>query len=192
MIPNDAKLLENPNSNDELFLKYVINSYTKILYNFIRRFGFNNEESEDLLQNIFIKIWKHIDNFDEEKSSLKTWIFTIAKNTIYDALRKKRGAKIITSLDEQDNNGHVSELEDIHSDVLELLKRAHNKEIILNAIDSLNEDEKTIILLHFEESLTFKEIGGIFKSSINTIKSKYRRSLLKLKTVLEGVHQNIN
>lgn len=192
MIPNDTKLLERYENNDELFLNYVMNIYTKILYNFIRRFGFNNEESEDILQNIFIKIWKHADNFDEEKSSLKTWIFTIAKNTIYDALRKKRITKNTTSLDEQDNNGNIIELEDTHSDILNLLKNTHDKKIILSAIDSLNEDEKTILFLHLEESQTFKEIGDIFELSTNTIKSKYRRSLIKLKAILEDLHQSKN
>lgn len=56
----------------DTFLSSAITVYTKVLYNFIRRFGFNNDETEDLLQDIFIKVWKKEDSFDSDKSSLKT------------------------------------------------------------------------------------------------------------------------
>lgn len=182
----DGEMLEN---TDETFLYNTVKNYTKILYNFIRRFGFSQEDTEDILQDIFIKIWKYNDKFNKEKSSFKTWIFTIAKNTVYDALRKKRNKKIITSLDEKNDADTVPELEDISLDTLRLLEREENKKILLQAIESLNENEKTILLLHTEESMTFNEIATIFDSPLNTIKSNYRRSLHKLETILKDLHQ---
>lgn len=192
MIPDNEKLLENYEKGEESFLKYVIDTYSKNLYNFIRRFGFNNEEAEDILQNVFIKVWKYIDNFDEEKASFKTWIFTITKNSIYDALRKKKNSKITFSLDNKNDEGNTEETEDISADILKILERDTNKNILLKSIDTLSEEEKTIFILHFEEGLTFNEIGDIFNVSLNTIKSKYRRSLIKLKGALEELHQNNN
>lgn len=178
--------------NDGLFLKSILSEYTNILYNFIRRFGFGDEETEDILQDIFIKIWKHINNFDEEKASLKTWIFTITKHTIYDALRKKKKTKILVSLDDENSSNEAQGIEDISADIIKLLEQSQSKEKILTAIDLLNEDEKTILLLHVEESMTFDELATIFDSPLNTVKSKYRRSLVKLKKHLEAMHQNKN
>ncbi len=192
MIPNNEKILESYRNEDGSFLKNVIDSYTNILYNFIRRFGFNNEEAEDILQDVFIKVWKHVDNFDEEKSSFKTWIFTITKNSIYDALRKKKNNKIIFSLDNKDFEGNTEDVEDLQSDIFKILDTEKNKNILLKSIDELNEEEKTVILLHFEEGMTFKEISELFNVSLNTVKSKYRRSLIKLKGVLGDLHQNNN
>lgn len=191
MILRDKKL-EKEESSGQLFLKSTIDTYTKILYNFVRRFGFSDGDTEDILQTIFIKIWKNQDSFDKEKASLKTWIFTIAKNTIYDALRKKKGSKLILSLDKEDGENNLENLEDISHDIMQLLERLEIKTKVLDAINSLNEDEKTILLLHIEESLTFNELAIIFDSPSNTVKSKYRRSLLKLKLVLEEMHQNKN
>lgn len=184
MVPNDEKLLESYEKGEEAFLKYVIDTYAKALYNFVRRFGFNNEEAEDILQNVFIKVWKNIDNFDEEKASFKTWIFTITRNTIYDALRKKKNSKIIFNLDDKNDDEKNKETEDFSADILKILERETNKNILLKSIDSLNEEEKTILLLHFEEGMTFDEIGEVLKSPLNTVKSKYRRSLIKLKEIL--------
>lgn len=175
---------------DEMFIAEIINTYTRVLYNFIRRFSFTDQETEDILQDVFIKTWKNKDNFDEEKSSLKTWIFTITRNTIYDALRKKKGSKIVTSLDNEDHNGNTYESEDVTSDIIHILEREQSKKILLEAIDKLSEAEKTILLLHTEESMTFNEISDIFDTSINTVKSNYRRSLMKLKLSLENMHQN--
>lgn len=175
---------------DELLLKSIIGEYTKILYNFVSRFGFSNEETEDILQNIFIKTWKNSDDFNETKSSRKTWIFMIAKNVIYDTLRKKKKTKIVNSLDDTESNYDEEDLADISSDIEILLERARTKEILLEAINTLNENEKTIVLLHNEESLTFNELSLIFNSPQNTVKSTYRRSLLKLRKFLGNVHQN--
>ena len=189
MILRDKKLEKD---SGQLFLKSTIDTYTKILYNFVRRFGFSDGDTEDILQTIFIKIWKNQDSFDKEKASLKTWIFTIAKNTIYDALRKNKRSKPILSLDKENEENNLENLEDISHDIVQLLERLEIKNKVLDAINSLNEDEKVILLLHVEESLTFNELAIIFESPSNTIKSKYRRSLLKLKLVLEEMHQNKN
>lgn len=183
-------MVQNRENNDELFLKSTIGTYTNVFYNFIRRFGFNNEDTEDILQNIFIKVWKYKDNFDEEKSSLKTWLFTIARNTIYDALRKKKNTKTIISIDKQEHTLDNRDIEDISQDIINILERTHTKNLLLQAIDSLNTEEKTILLLHTEEGMTFNEISLIFDIPTNTIKSKYRRSLMKLKTYLESMHPN--
>ncbi len=174
-------------SNEDENLKYIVTSYTQILFNFISRYGFDKEEIEDILQDIFIKVWKNLDNFDDNEASFRTWIFTIAKNTVYDFLRKKKRQKIIFSLDEEDKDGIHIEIEDIKADIIKILENDNKRSILIDAINSLTVEEKTILLLHFEEGLTFLEISKVFNLSLNTIKSKYRRSLIKLKDII--LHQ---
>jgi RNA polymerase sigma-70 factor (ECF subfamily) len=186
MNQNKSAELSNQKKEESLPLRVTIDTYTKILYNFVRRFGFSDSETEDILQEIFIKIWKYQDSFDEEKASLKTWIFTITKNTIYDALRKKRKDNLILSLDEKNNLGEIEDREDISKDILKLLEKEQVRNSLLSAVLSLNEVEKTIFFLHNEEGLTFNEIATIFASPLNTIKSTYRRSLSKLKKQLSS------
>jgi len=74
--------------NKEAF-KGLINRYTFPLYNFTAHIV-NQNDASDVVQEIFIKTWKSIHKFDEKKASFKTWIFTIARNTAIDFLRKKR------------------------------------------------------------------------------------------------------
>jgi len=180
----DEETLTSESGVPEDFLKQIINDYTKMLYNFIRRFGFSDEETEDILQEVFVKVWKYKDSFDETKSALKTWVFTITKNTVYDTLRKKKNRTVVYSLDTVDDDGITHDVEDSSKDVLVILEKELQNKDILSAIDSLQENEKTILLLHFEEDMTFNEIGLLFNVSLNTVKSTYRRTLLKLKSIL--------
>jgi len=107
-------------------------------------------------------------------------------------LRKSKKINIPQSLDELNEEGKSLELEDISKNILKIIENSKNKENILNAVNSLNDEEKTIFFLHFEEGMTFDEISKSFNISLNTIKSKYRRSLGKLKILLEKMHQNKN
>lgn len=178
--------------DEELILKYIngeddsfrilINRYTASVYNFVYRFvGIDN--APDVTQDVFIKVWKNIKNFDIEKSSFKTWLFTITRNTTIDFLRKKKSI-VFSSLDSEDfvfseNIRDENPLSD------EEISKLEEKKIINKYLDKLNEIEKTIIMLHFEEELTFKEIGEVLGKPLNTVKSYHRRGLLKLKDFLK-------
>ena len=88
------------NGDPEAF-KELINRYTSPLYNFTARLT-NRNDASDIVQEIFIKVWKNIEHFDPSKASFKTWIFTIAKNTTTDFLRKKKS--LLFSDIEKDND----------------------------------------------------------------------------------------
>ena len=191
MILTDEQLVRKYNNGDDSILKDVIDRYTNVLYNFIRRFGFDHDNATDLLQNVFIKVWKGLEKFDEDKSSFKTWIFIIARNTIYDGLRKTKNLKNISRLDSMDDFEKEMNIEDVAADILNILERGKNRDFLLEALNKLSFEEKTIILLHFEEDLTFNEIGQALKVLPNTAKSKYRRALLKMRESLKDLHPNI-
>lgn len=177
---------ETEDTGRELTLKEVIDTHTPALYNFIRRFRFDNEEAQDILQDVYIKVWKNFETFNKTQASFKTWIFTITKNTIYDALRKRKRSNQITITNEEIGD----EVGDDSSDILKTLERTASKEVLLGAIDTLGDYEKTVLLLHFEEDMTFNELSIMLDISPNTIKSTYRRALIKLKSAIEGMHPN--
>lgn len=187
---SDENLIEDYKDGNDEALKEIIFRYTHVLYNFVRRFSFTDEEAEDLLQTIFIKVWKQVHRFDSEQSSFKTWIFTVARNSIYDELRKKKRMVSLSSLDVTDDEGGYGEHEDQTKDIVTILEHEVTHTRLLDALESLSPQEKTIVLLHFEEDMTFKEIGDIFSTSSNTVKSKYRRALLKLRDILQDMHPN--
>ena len=85
-------------SDNEIIIQYlngdkdafteIVNRYLKLIYNFTYRLVGNEKVAEDISQEVFLKAWKNIKKFDLEKN-FKTWIFSIAKNTAIDYLRKR-------------------------------------------------------------------------------------------------------
>src|SRR3989338_6167993 len=86
---SDQQLIADYIAGDEKSLKLLVRRYLKPIYSFTYRYVGGGQDAEDGTQEVFIKIWRHIKRFDQNKS-FKTWIFAIAKNTAIDFLKKKR------------------------------------------------------------------------------------------------------
>ena len=141
--------------NKEIF-KELVDKYTSPLFNFTARLTDKNN-APDIIQDVFIKIWKKLDSFDTSKSSFKTWIFTITKNTIIDFWRKNKipgGEKKIFSFSdlEKNNNDYSFEMSIIDTEALPdaALIKLEDKKILNNLIDKLPENYKTVLILHYQ------------------------------------------
>ncbi|HBK82515.1 MAG TPA: RNA polymerase subunit sigma-70, partial [Flavobacterium sp.] len=83
------ELLKKLLKKDDQSFALLYDNYSKSLYGVIFNLMKNIEESEDVLQEVFIKIWKNIDSYNESKGRLYTWMLNIARNTSIDKLRSK-------------------------------------------------------------------------------------------------------
>ena len=84
----DKKLIQQYLKGDEKSLEILVVKYLKLIYSFVYKNVGNPAEAEDITQEVFIKVWKNMKKFDQNKS-FRPWIFQIAKNTSIDFLRKK-------------------------------------------------------------------------------------------------------
>ena len=183
------------NGTEEAF-KGLISRYTFPLYNFVARLTDRNNAS-DVVQETFIKVWKNLRNFDSSKASFKTWIFTIAKNTATDFLRKKkslvfsdmpaRNAFGIADAGGGENEGD-SFSENIPDEKLlpdEALQRLQDSDLLNKVLDKLPIYYKIILVLHYQEDMTFDEIGKVLDKPLNTVKSQHRRAITLLRKMLD-------
>lgn len=170
------------NGNKEVF-KDLIDKYTSPLYNFTVRLTDKNN-APDIVQDIFIKVWRNLHRFDTAKASFKTWLFTIAKNTITDFLRKK---KILSFSDLENYDDDYSFSEKIPDENLlpdEALQKLQDSELLNKLLDKLPINYKTVLILHYQENMTFLEIGKILDKPLNTVKSHHQRAILELRKML--------
>lgn len=179
----DQELIYQSLEGDDKAFKELLQRHLKNVYAFIYRLTGNTEDSKDITQDTFIKVWKNLKNYKLEYS-FKTWLINIAKNTAIDYLRKKR--PILFS--DFDNNDEVESFEEklIDTEPLqdELFEIMENKIKVENAISKISIQKRTVLLFHITEGLTFEEISKILNKPINTIKSQYRRALLDLKKII--------
>lgn len=151
----------------------IVKQYSGILYNHIRKMIGNDEDSKDILQEVFISVYKKIDGFREE-SSLKTWLFRIASNKTIDFLRREKRFKA----------EELPETLNAKSNPLKYTERSLKKELINIALSKLKDEEREIVILKELDGFTFKEIAEIKDLPENTVKTKLYSSLKKLRKII--------
>jgi len=173
------QILDRIISGDESTFSEITGLYLKLIYNFLYRLVGDRDAAEDLTQETFVKAWKNLHKFDQKKN-LKTWLFTIAKNTAFDWLKKKKEIPFSTFTDEEGGNW----LENVADENIlpdEILERKNIAEELEKILSKLPPHYRVILLLHYKEDFSLHEISEILGEHYNTIKSRHRRGLGKLK-----------
>lgn len=179
MKTGDNKAIENYLGGDRGVLNKLIKKYLKPVYDFTFQLVQDRSIAEDIVQETFVKAWKNLRRFDKSKN-FKTWLFTIAKNTAFDYLKKKKAIPFSKFINEIGNN----KLENIKDEELELEKILEQEEIAekLEAkLEQIPEQYKIILLLHYKDNFSLQEIAEILGAPYNTVKSRHTRALQALK-----------
>jgi RNA polymerase sigma-70 factor (ECF subfamily) len=171
--------------NDGAF-KELIDRYTAPLFNFATRLT-NKNEAPDIVQEVFVKAWKNIKRFDSSRASFKTWIFTIARNTTTDFLRKKHSllfSDMGAGGDDENINSFAENIpaEELLPDLV--LQKLEESELLNKTLEKLSLNYKEILVLHYQEEMTFEEIGQILGKPLNTVKSSHRRAIIELRKII--------
>ena len=181
---SDEQLVSDYLKGDEKSLEILIKRYVRPIYNFLVKLIGDKKEAEDLSQDIFVKVWNNLNKFDQYKK-FRTWIYRIARNTSIDYLRKKK-AILFTDLNDEDDSflKNITDDEDLPD---ELMVKLDLKNEVVNALEKLPINYRTVIIFYYNEGLNFREISEIMGESINTVKSRHRRALELLKKIIKPV-----
>ncbi len=156
-------------------INYLYDNYSKVLYGVIFN-GINNEEvAEDLLQEVFIKIWKNIESYDPARGRLYTWMINIARNSSIDYQRSKQNKKDIKnqSIDNSLNDINKSENFEQKTDSIGL------KQLVA----SLPTNHKEIIDLVYFKGYTQDETSKELNIPLGTVKTRVRAAIGTLRTL---------
>ena len=179
---SDQELIAGYLADDEHSLKLLIERYFRPIYSFVYRFAGNasTQDAEDITQDVFVKVWRHIKKFDKEKS-FKTWIFSIAKNAAIDFLKKKKTIPFSEFENEDGENTIMEKLTDSSPLPHELLERKEIGEMLAKAMENLSPKYRMVIFLRYNDHFTFREIAESLDEPLHTVKSRHRRALIMLK-----------
>lgn len=169
-------ILDNQNA-----FSYIVERYKNKLLRYIRRISsVGLEDAEDILQNIFIKVYLNLNEFDH---SLKfsSWIYRIAHNEIIDNYRKKKSRPQLIDIDI--NDSHIKELAG-ETNIMEELSREELKREISLAIDKLDLKFQEIIILKYIEEKDYQEISDIIKKPLGTVASRMNKARTELKKIM--------
>ncbi len=180
---SDQQLITDYLKGDEKSLEILIHRYLKPIYSFVYRYVNNAQEVEDITQEVFIKTWRNIRKFDQNRK-FKTWIFSIAKNTSIDWIRKKKTVPFSNFENEEGENTLIKNLTDPAPLPNEIFEQAGIIEILNYTIQHLSPKYRMVLFLRYNDHFNFREIAEILSESLNTVKSRHRRALILLKKLL--------
>ena len=180
----DEQLIANYLKGDEELLEVLVRRYFKLIYNFVYQYTGSLEDSEDITQEVFVKVWRNFRKFNQKKS-FKTWIFSIAKNTAIDFLRKKKAIPFSAFNDVEGKNAIIDTLVDTGPIPDELFEQVSTEKMLNLVMKKLSPAYRTVLLLHYNDHFTFREIAEILSKSINTVKTRHRRGIAILRKLLE-------
>lgn len=169
-------LYSDPSRQEEAFTM-IVRQYSKPLYHVIRRMLKNHEDTNDVLQNTFIKIFKGLDKFNGE-SKLFTWMYRIAINeskTFLTKSNKKRSMEL---------SDHDFLLENERG-TMDGLSEKHIWDLLQKAIIQLPEKQKLVFTMRYLDALSYKEISNVLGISEGGLKASYHHAVKKIEAFIK-------
>lgn len=182
-IPIDQEVLRAARDGDAQAFERIVFCYEDKIYRFIVPMV-GPVHAEDLAQETFLKLYQNIHKFNGN-GTFNAWIYTIARTTVYDWLRKEQKRKDTHIIDDND---HGYEPTSQRSSERNSLEQAATKIDTRQAISKLSIMYKEIIVLYYWEDHTYDEISDILGISINTVKTRIRRAKQQLKVLLNELN----
>jgi len=185
---SDESLMLRYRDGDVRAFELLVTRHRKALFNFILRFVRDTAQAEDVTQETFLRLVKGADAY-ERQAKFTTWLYTIARNLCVDAARRGKHRKA-ASLDAPvgDEDGGASLLDFVADGGAAVDRQAQSRELGLRlrqAIESLPDEQREIFLLREVADLQFNEIASVIGCPENTVKSRMRYALEKLREALE-------
>lgn len=169
------KLFRDENSRNYAF-DLIVKQYQKRIYWHVRRMVINHDDTDDVVQNTFIKAWNGLPNFKEE-SKLYTWLYRIATNECITFLNKKRRVLFIPLHDvEQELSNQLESDEFYNGDEIQLK--------LQKAILTLPEKQRLVFNMKYYDELKYEEMSEILSTSVGALKSSYHLAVKKIETFL--------
>ncbi len=180
LLPDDDKELlnafRNEQTREQAFTK-IVKKYQEKLYWHIRRLVINHEDANDVLQNVFIKVWNYLDNFREE-ANLYTWLYRIATNETLTFLDKEKRRSAFSLSDHETGLANKLQAEK-GFDANKLEWR------LQQAIQSLPEKQRTVFLLRYYDEMPYEEMSKVLETSTGALKASYHHAVKKVEEFLK-------
>jgi len=171
---NDAELLtqfRNPVTKEKSYTA-IIKKYQEKLYWHIRRMVIDHDDANDVLQNVFIRVWKGLENFRED-SQLYTWLYRIATN------------ECLTFLEQQKKRTTVS-LSDVETGLSDKIKADQNFDAnklewkLQLGIQQLPEKQRIVFQLRYYDEMPYEEMSKVLDTSEGALKASYHHAVKKI------------
>jgi RNA polymerase sigma-70 factor (ECF subfamily) len=175
---DDAGVVAAHLTGDAQAFEELVERYQKRLLNFVYRTIGDRERGEDLVQEVFIRVHRHLHRFDQTKK-FSTWIYTIASNLAKNELRNRSRNPLVlfqTIKKNWEADHRPLQFEDKHHRPDDLYRKRHLRELVDWTVAQLPEHHRVVFVLRELEGKTYEEIAEITECNLGTVKSRLNRA----------------
>jgi RNA polymerase sigma-70 factor (ECF subfamily) len=175
-------------AGEERAFQELVGRYQTRLLNFIYRTIGDREKAEDLVQEVFIRVYRHIGRFDRSKK-FSTWIYTIASNLAKNELRNRSRNPLVLFQALRKNtpqdDDRPLQFEDLHNRPDDLYRKRHLRELVEESVAKLPEHHREVFVLRELEGKSYEEIAEITSTNLGTVKSRLNRARTSFAELIE-------
>ncbi len=190
LLSKDRKATENYLEDHELIEKLagedtrnfafnqLVRKYQERIYWHVRKMVIDHDDTDDVVQEVFIKVWKNLHRFRQD-SKLYTWIYRIATNECLNFLKKKKRASLLSLSDYQEVL--VSKLDmsvQMDGDMIEMK--------LQKALLTLPDKQRMVFNMKYFDDMKYQEIADITETSVGSLKASYHHAVKKIEEILNG------
>jgi RNA polymerase sigma factor (sigma-70 family) len=162
------------------------------LFGVVLRINRDRGQAEDVLQEVYVNVWRAAGGFDAAKAQPLTWLTSIARNRAIDSLRRQQAQPRLQTQggsETDEDNDVYDQVADDNAGPLELLSRAADARALGACMETLTAAQRQSMALAFYDGLSHAEVAQQLRQPLGTVKSWVRRGLLALKSCLESAVQ---
>jgi RNA polymerase sigma-70 factor (ECF subfamily) len=174
---SDVELIHAIARGDDQGLAGLYDRYRLILFGLLLRILNSREEAEDVLQEVFLQVWRRAADFNEVRGRPFTWLVTLARSRGIDRLRSLAARDRVATASANDRVEAVSNAADD-------TYKSEQRGIVLMALQQLPDEQKVALVLAYFEGLTQSEIANRLGTPLGTVKTRMRSGMIKLRELL--------
>jgi len=189
-----AQLLARAGLGDRAAFATLYERTSAHLFGVVLRIQRDRAQAEDILQEVYVNVWRSAQGFDAAQSQPLTWLTSIARNRAIDGLRRAQTQPQIQGVassgdDEHEDPDVYDSVADDRAGPLELLSRAADARALAACMQGLSAQQRQSVALAFFDGLSHAEVAEQLRQPLGTVKSWVRRALLALRSCLENAVQ---
>ncbi len=177
-----AELVRRARGGDAAAWEDIVTAYSRRIFNLAYRFTSNPDAAEDLTQEVFIRIYRTLDQYDSKQGDLANWLMRLARNLIIDDYRHRQRNPQNSMADAVDD--HQFHLRAVGTSAHKELERRELAAQVQSGIDKLPPDLKTCVILRDIEELSYQDIVDALQIPEGTVKSRINRGRIELAKIL--------
>jgi len=189
-----AQLLARAGLGDRAAFATLYERTSAHLFAVVLRINRDRAQAEDILQEVYVNVWRSAQSFDAAQSQPLTWLTSVARNRAIDSLRRAQSQPQIQAAPGSGGNDAedvdvYDQLADDSAGPLELLSRAADARALTHCMEGLSAQQRQSVALAFFDGLSHAEVAEQLRQPLGTVKSWVRRALMALKGCLEAAVQ---